>query len=84
MFASPIDDQFLFESQKTYAKGIVVTLVNENDHSIKVSSNSDLIPPGSRVEDLKGNFLELKQVFFEYGSSEMSFKFVSFISLAAV
>ncbi len=84
LFATQIDERFLFASQKTYSKEIIVALVSEEQSRIKVSSDASLLPPGMLLRDVKDQFIEVKQEFYEYGSSEMSFKFVSFISIATM
>ncbi len=79
VLATPIDERFLYLSQGTYSKEFIVALVGDIDNVIKVSSDPSL-PPGEHVEKLADHFLVLSQQFFEYGSSEMSFKFQTFIS----
>jgi class 3 adenylate cyclase len=83
MLASPIDDEFLIDSQGMY-RGRLVALVKGADSRIASSSDLDLLPPGTPLSALEGRFIVTGQEFYEYGDSELAFRFASFISTEEV
>ena len=81
MLASPLDEQFLSASQgPSISYTGVIALLGETDPVIMVSSNQALIPPGTRLDDLKDKYLVVGQGFFDYGATDIVIKLVSFIS----
>jgi len=95
VLASPIDQDFLLASQKNPAKGFDVALVTDEtiattstdgdplrDSASRILVSSDMrkLPKGTLVSDLPRHLLFSKQEFFEYGASEMSFRFVTLVS----
>jgi class 3 adenylate cyclase len=83
MLASPIDDEFLIDSQGMY-RGRLVALVRGDSPAIAASSNLDLLPAGTPLSDLEGNYVVTGQEFYEYGDSELAFRFASFISTGEI
>lgn len=83
MLASPIDDEFLIDSQGRY-RGRLVALVKGADQRIASSSNLDLLPSGTLLGNLEGRYVVTGQEFYEYGDSELAFRFASFISTGEV
>ena len=81
MLASPLDEEFLIASQdSTLPDSNVIALLSEDYPSIMVSSNSSLIPPGTKIEKLKDRYLIIGQGFFDYGATDIIIELVSFIS----
>lgn len=81
MIASPLDEEFLIASQdSTLPDSNVIALLTEDYPSIMVSSNSTLIPVGTKVEQLKSHYLTIGQGFFDYGATDIIIELVSFIS----
>jgi len=85
MLASPLDEEFLIASQASMlADTNVIALLAENEPTILVSSNSTLIPPGTKVNTLKKDYLTIGQGFFDYGATDIIIELVSFISTKEV
>jgi len=83
MLASPLDEEFLIASQNsTLPDSSIIALLAENHPSIMVSSNTALIPPGTKTDNLKDNYLKIGQGFFDYGATDIIIELVSFISTA--
>ena len=83
MLASPLDEEFLIASQdSTLPDSNIIALLAEEKPSIMVSSNASLIPPGTKIEDLKNHYLKIGQGFFDYGATDIIIELVSFISTA--
>lgn len=83
LLASPLDEEFLIASQaSTLADSNVIALLSEDRPTILVSSNSTLIPSGTKVSSLKNNYLKIGQGFFDYGATDIVIELVSFISTA--
>lgn len=83
MLASPLDEEFLIASQNsTLPDSNIIALLTEDYPSIMVSSNSTLIPPGTKVENLKEDYFKIGQGFFDYGATDIIIELVSFISTA--
>ena len=81
MLASPLDDEFLIASQGSIlADSNVIALLAEDEPAILVSSNTTLIPPGTKLEDLKSKYLKIGQGFFDYGATDVTIELVSFVS----
>ena len=81
MLASPLDEEFLIASQGSVLAGSnVIALLTEDEPSILVSSNSTLIPPGTKTGSLKGKYLKIGRGFFDYGATDIVIELVSFIS----
>ena len=79
MLAGPLDSDFLLASQGQYTESLVIGIVTNDTHRVIVSSNTELLPPGSTLGQMYGQNITLRQRFFEYGDSEMSFKFASLV-----
>ena len=83
LLASPLDEEFLIASQASaLADSNVIALLSEDQPTILVSSNSDLIPAGTKIDTLKNNYLKIGQGFFDYGATDIIIELVSFISTA--
>lgn len=83
LLASPLDEEFLIASQASaLADSNVIALLSEEQPTILVSSNSALIPAGTKIDSLKSNYLKIGQGFFDYGATDIIIELVSFISTA--
>ena len=83
LLASPLDEEFLIASQvSALADSNVIALLSEDQPTILVSSNSNLIPPGAKIDSLKTEYLKIGQGFFDYGATDIIIELVSFISTA--
>jgi diguanylate cyclase (GGDEF)-like protein len=81
MLASPIDDEFLTAAMGASMQDHIVALLTPDEGRILVSSNYDMIAPGTQLEELRDSYLVTGQEFFDYGAAEEAVKFVSLISL---
>jgi len=84
VITSPLDDRFLLASQGQYTQDIIIALVQGDPPKILSSSDPARFPRGALLQKFAGKHLGRIQSFFEYGSSEMTFKFVSFIPTAEI
>ena len=83
LLASPLDEEFLIASQASaLADSNVIALLSEDQPTILVSSNSKLIPSGTKIDSLKSEYLKIGQGFFDYGATDIIIELVSFISTA--
>lgn len=88
MLASPIDAEFLMESQKPYYGQMFALTYNSpgEPHSarILVSTEPKLIPAGTDLKTLENEYLIAGKSFFDYGASEVPLGFASFIPMKEV
>jgi len=85
MLASALDEEFLIASQGVELDGTsVIALLSEGEEEVLISSNSQLIPPGTRVTDLKNRYLITGQGFFDYGATDIIIELISFVSTAEI
>ena len=83
LLASPLDEEFLIASQgSALADSNVIALLSEEQPTILVSSNSTLIPAGTKIDTLKDKYLKIGQGFFDYGATDIIIELVSFVSTA--
>ncbi len=79
MLASPIDADFMLASQGRHTEGLIIALVTRDENRVIVSSNLSVLPVGSSIESMYGQHIAIRQTFYEYGDSDMNFKFVSLV-----
>jgi len=88
MLASPLDKEFLIASQGTYHGRIFAllnfALLSGDRPTILISTDSDQLPPGIPLDDLKGRFLVTGESLFDYGASDLLLGFASFVPVAEV
>lgn len=84
VLASPIDSDFLLESQVLSISKYTVALLAEDEETILVSSDPGTVPEGERVSELDDVYQIIGEGFFDYGSSDLVIKCVSFIPLHEV
>ncbi len=80
MLVSPIDDHFLMQAIGGYLlEGAVVTLLDGDPIKIIATSDPDLLPTGTIVKDLTQEYIKTGASFFDYGASDTSAHFASFM-----
>lgn len=84
ILASPIDSEFLNESQAPSTSKYTVALLSEDEETIIVSSDPEMVPDGTKVSTLKNVYLTIGKGFFDYGSTDLIIRCVSFIPLSEV
>lgn len=84
LVATPIDSEFLRESQSLATTAHTIALLSEDAETILVSSDPERVPSGIHLEELSGVYQTVGKGFFDYGSSELVIRFVSFIPLLEV
>lgn len=83
MLASPLDEEFLIASQGAQLDGSnIIALIAEGKKEILVSSNTELIPIGTKISSLKDRYFITGQGFFDYGATDIIIELISFISTA--
>lgn len=77
---SRIDSHFLINSQKTFlASDSIVVLATGTPEFVIASSNEDLVPLSTKLDDLSDEFIFTGKAFFDYGSSELRATSISLI-----
>ncbi len=84
VLASPLDAEFLQASQGYHTESILIALVTGDENRILISSDPAHLPSGVTLDSVYGQHISVRQAFFEYGDSEMNFKFVSLVPKAEV
>jgi diguanylate cyclase (GGDEF)-like protein len=84
LLATPLDSEFLRESQSLATTAHTVALLSEDAETILVSSDPDKVPNGIHLVELSGVYQTVGKGFFDYGSSDLVIRFVSFIPLQEV
>lgn len=84
MLGSPVDSLFLRNSQNLATTRSTVALLSEDEETILVSSRPDLIPNGSQLSETENLYQTIGAGFFDYGSTDLVIRFVSFIPLSEV
>jgi signal transduction histidine kinase len=88
MLASPLDSDFLRASQRPYHGQIFALtfgLVTSPDLSkVLVSTHPALIPEGAQIKKLEKEYVITGKSFFDYGASDLTLGFASFVSLKEV
>ncbi|MCP4697836.1 MAG: EAL domain-containing protein [Gammaproteobacteria bacterium] len=85
MSVSRLDEHFLVSCQALYTDSLSITATLTGE-PLRVAASSDpgLIPAGSLVKDLKREYRVMGLSFFDYGASELSTHFVSFVPHEAI
>jgi len=90
MLISAIDNEFLFEARHQFETDNIMVLLDPMHNEVVASSNQELAPSGTSVDELKQDFLLMgkdQQVmptgsFFDYGASDLDLRFVSLVPTA--
>lgn len=84
LLASPLDSEFLRESQALATTRHTVALLSEDAETILVSSDPVQVPNGIHLSELGDIYQTVGKGFFDYGSTDLVIRFVSFIPLQEV
>lgn len=84
LIASPIDEELLKLSQGAESNDTIIALLKDEETTILVSSNNELVPKNSELSQMEENYLITSEGHFDTGSSDLLIKFVSFISTEEV
>ncbi|MBD3671513.1 MAG: EAL domain-containing protein [Gammaproteobacteria bacterium] len=84
VLASPIDSEFLRESQSLSSSSGDVALLSEDQETILVSSDPRMIPSGVKLSQLEQIYQVIGEGFFDYGSTDLVIRFVSFVTVEEV
>ena len=81
LMASPMDSEFLIETQGTRSdEGVLVLFSNEDAHII-ASTAPERVPSKQSISALAESHLISEKEFFDYGSSDMHITFASLLPL---
>lgn len=84
LIASPIDEELLKLSQGSVSGDTIIAILKDEESTILVSSNNELVPQNSELSQMEKNYLITSEDHFDTGSSDLLIKFVSFISTEEV
>lgn len=88
MLASPLDDEFLTSSQRPYHGQIFALtfglVTDPGLNRVLVSTHPNLVPPGAELKGLEKRYLITGKSFFDYGASDLTLGYASFVSLDEV
>lgn len=79
MFASPIDDLMLISTQQTFSKEHLVAIFSGENPTVIASNLPDILPGGTTLYSLEKDYHISGKSFFDYGSSDLTLRFVSLI-----
>jgi len=87
MLVSPIDNDFLVDVRGHMETANVMALIDSESGLVLASSDSELIPSGGRISELKDRFIMMGKggrempfaSFFDYGASDLELKFISMV-----
>jgi len=79
MLASPIDDEFLANSQGLVISEYPLALITGEQAGILASTAPGLLPRGTRMQSLKDEYIVSGQAFFDYGNSDLLFRMAMLI-----
>jgi len=83
LILSPVDEEFLLESQGV-SSNKNIALLNNDDMSVIISSDHENIPSGATMDQLEGKYLSTVAGHLGSGSSDLLVQFASFVSTADV
>lgn len=84
LLSSPIDSLFIRKALSSSTSSATFALLNGDETTVLVSSDPDNIPAGTDINDLEDIYKTTGKGFFDYGSTDLVVKFVSFVSLDEV
>jgi diguanylate cyclase (GGDEF)-like protein len=80
LIASPIDQQFMLDSQGVFQDGSIIGLVRDDDNHVFVSSAPDKVATGTDIESLTKDYLVTDASYFDSGSADIIIRFFSLTS----
>ena len=84
LIASPIDEELLKISQGPEESDTIIALLKDEETTILVSSNNDLVPINTELKQMEKNYLIISEDHFDTGSSDLLIQLVSLISTQEV
>lgn len=81
LLVTPLDDDFIRNSQDTGDNDEIFALVDSRTGIIRASSKPDVLPSGKPLDALEDRFLVTGKSFFDYGASDLEMQFASLISI---
>ncbi|MDH5183648.1 MAG: EAL domain-containing protein [Gammaproteobacteria bacterium] len=84
LLAAPLDSEFMRDSQSMSSTASAVALLAEDEETILVSSDPELIPSGIKLSEISDIYQSIGEGFFDYGSTDLVIKFVSFVPMDEV
>lgn len=78
LIASPIDEELMKKSLSGLSESSMVALLKDEESTILVSSNNELIPVNAELSTMKERYLLTGADHFDTGSSDLLIRFVSF------
>lgn len=80
MLVAPLDDQFLLASQQGAAPAdVIIALVDPDTERVAATSDARRVPLGDSLKDIGRRYFVTAQSLGEYGSSEWSPLFATFV-----
>jgi len=84
LIASPVDRQFMHESQGVFLDSSIIGLVRDDDNSVFVSSSPDRVAIGTDIASLSEDYLITDAAYFDSGSADIIIRFFSLTSTKAL
>ncbi|MCB1762068.1 MAG: PAS domain S-box protein [Gammaproteobacteria bacterium] len=85
MMVVPLDSEFLLASQQgVSSSGVLVGLFDADEQRFLSSSDSRVVPAGSRIEQVSRNFVVTAQSFFQYEGSVLNMQFATLVPRSAL
>jgi diguanylate cyclase (GGDEF)-like protein len=84
MIASPVDRQFMIDSQGVFQSSSIIGLVRDDDNLVYVSSAPETIASGTDIQSLNRDYLVTEASFFDSGSADIIIRFFSLTSTKAL
>jgi signal transduction histidine kinase len=81
MIISPLDDEFLQDSQVMARQNSLVALIDPKKKSVLASDHPESLPRGTSLSTVQQNYKVLGKSFFDYGASSLQVQFSSMLSL---
>lgn len=81
MLVSPLDDQFLQDSQGEARQNKVVALIDMDKLRVLASDHPEIMPSGTPLSTIEQHYKILGKSFFDYGASSLQTQFSSMLKL---
>ena len=80
LLATPIDSLFLAGARERHESSTIMALLNLKNGEVIASSDQGSIPEGESLSSLRKEYLMIGKSFFDYGASDLSLQFSSFLA----
>jgi signal transduction histidine kinase len=81
MLVSPLDDEFLQDSQGGAPQGNLVALIDMDKLRVLASDHPEILPPGLPLATIKQKYKVLGKSFFDRGASTLQIQFSSLLKV---